>query len=194
MSGIRSQICLLAALLLPAPAEAHPHVWIETHAVFDVEQGKLTAIDLDWLFDDIFSAQLIEDFDHGHKGSFDARDTADLNSQVLPGYADFGYFTHVRIDGREVKITKVGNFQPTLEKGQVRFRFTAYLPEPVDPRHHKVEAGFYDETFFCDLGFSAHDPMTAKGDPACSVTIAEDPAHKIYFGQVVPEKVVMTCK
>ncbi len=185
---------MVAALLVPTAAEAHPHVWIETHAVFEMDQGKLTAVDLDWLFDDIFSAQLIEDFDYGRQGRFDAKDTAEMNSQVLPGYADFAYFTHVRIDGKEVKIIKVGNFQPTLEKGQVRFRFTAFLPEAVDPRKHKVEAGFYDETFFCDLGFSAHDPMTVKGDAACSTQIAEDPAHKIYFGQVVPEKVMLACR
>jgi tRNA threonylcarbamoyladenosine biosynthesis protein TsaE len=196
MSGIRSQIAAVITLiwLIPAGASAHPHVWIETHAAFDFDHNQLVAVDLDWLFDDMFSAQLIEDFDHGKKGSFDAADQAELEKQVLPGYADFAYYTHVRVDGKEVKIARTGNFHATLENGQVRFRYTAFLPQPVDPAKHRIDAGFYDETFFVDLGFSAHDPITFKGTTACTDTVAPDPAHKIYFGQVTPEIVKVTCK
>ena len=198
MSGIRSQIIALAllAVICPAAAWAHPHVWIETRAAFDFDHAKLVAVDVDWLFDEMFSAQLIEDFDKGKKGHFDAADIAELQSQVLPGYADFGYYTHVRLDGKEQKIARTGNFQASLENGQVRFRFTAYLPSPLDPAAHKVDAGFYDETFFVDLAFTPHDPIGFNGiaPGLCTDSIAPDPGHKIYFGQVTPEAVKLTCK
>ena len=189
---------LLAAFLLVTPAVAHPHVWVETKAAFNFDKGKMISVDVDWLFDEIFSAQMIEDFDHGKKGHFDTIDAAELEKQVLPGYGDptFGWFTHVREDGKEVTITKVGNFKPTLENGQVRFRFTLYLPQPLDPIKHKVEAGLYDPTFFDDLGLSEKDPITLSGvkPGECSDTISPDPAHKIYFNQVTPEVIRFTCK
>ncbi len=199
MSGIRDQIRILAALAataFPSVAQAHPHVWIETRGAFDFDRNKLVAVDVDWLFDEMFSAQLIEDFDHGKKGKFDAADIAELQQQVLPGYADFGYYTHVRVDGKEQKIARTGNFAASLEKDQVRFRFTAYLPAPVDPIAHKVETGFYDETFFVDLAFTPHDPISFNGiaSGVCTDTIVPDPAHKIYFGQVTPEAVKIACK
>jgi ABC-type uncharacterized transport system substrate-binding protein len=186
-------LTVLACLLLPRAATAHPHVWIETRANFVFDQGRMTGVDLDWLFDEMFSAAMVEDFDHGHKGHFDAKDIADLQQQVLPGYADFAYYTHIRIDGQEVKIGKTDNFTASLEKGQVRFKFRALLPEPVDPAKHKIEAGLYDETFFVDLGLAADKPIGFTGTDKCTATIAEDPAHKIYFGQVVPEVIRIAC-
>ncbi len=197
MSAVFRALIFLS-ILTATPAYAHPHVWVETRANFVFDHGKLIAVDLDWLFDEIFSAQMIEDFDTAHKGYFDAKDAAELEKQVLPGYGDdtFLWFTHVRVDGREVRITKVGNFKPTLENGQVRFRFTLTLPEPLDPVKHKVEAGLYDPTFFDDLGLSARDPITLSGiaPGQCSDTIAPDPAHKLYFNQVTPEVIRFTCK
>jgi ABC-type uncharacterized transport system substrate-binding protein len=182
--------------MAPAIAQAHPHVWIETKGAFDFDQGKLVAVDVDWLFDEMFSAQLIEDFDKGKKGKFDASDIADLQQQVLPGYADFGYYTHLRVDGTEQKIARTGNFTAAIEKDQVHFHFTAYMPVPIDPVAHKVEAGFYDETFFVDLAFTPHNPITFNGiaPGLCGDTIVPDPNHKIYFGQVTPEAVKLTCK
>ena len=123
---------------------------------------------------------------------------AELEKQVLPGYGDptFGWFTHVRVDGKEVAIARVGNFKASLEKGQVRFRFTLYLPQPLDPIKHRIEAGLYDPTFFDDLGLSEKDPITLTGitPGECSDTILPDPAHKIYFNQVTPEVIRFTCK
>ncbi len=196
MSGLLRTLLLAMLVCLPRPALAHPHVWIETHANFVFEKGALTAIDLDWLFDEIFSADMIEDFDHGKKGRFDDKDAGELEKQVLPGYRDFAWFTHVRVDGKEVTIVKVGNFKPTLEKGQVRFRYTLYLPQPVDPTKHRLEVGLYDETFFTDLGLSDKAPLTLSGDTPgkCTDTVTPDPAHKIYFGQVTPEAVRFICK
>jgi ABC-type uncharacterized transport system substrate-binding protein len=191
-------LAFLALLLFALPAQAHPHVWVEIKAAFNFDHGKLISVDVDWLFDEIFSAQMIEDFDHGKKGHFDTADAAELEKQVLPGYGDptFAWFTHVRVDGKEVTITKVGNFKPTLENGQVRFRFTLYLPQPLDPIKHKVDAGLYDPTFFDDLGLSAKDPITLTGikPGECSDIISPDPAHKIYFNQVTPEIIRFTCK
>jgi tRNA threonylcarbamoyladenosine biosynthesis protein TsaE len=186
------------AITFAVPANAHPHVWIETKAAFNFDHGKLIAVDLDWLFDEIFSAQMIEDFDHGKKGHFDAMDAAELEKQVLPGYGEkeFGWFTHVREDGKEVTFARAGNFKPTLENGQVRFRFTLYLARSLDPIRHKVEAGLYDPTFFDDLGLSVKDPIILTGikPGECSDTILPDHAHKIYFGQVTPEVIKFTCK
>jgi ABC-type uncharacterized transport system substrate-binding protein len=187
-------LLIIILLLIPLRASAHPHVWIETRANFVFDQGKLIGVDLDWLFDEMFSAAMIEDFDHGHKGHFDTKDVADLQQQVLPGYADFAYYTHIRVDGQEVKIAKTANFAPSLEKGQVRFKFRALLPEPVDPAKHKLEAGLYDETFFVDLGLAADNPIGFTGTDKCVATILPDPAHKIYFGQVVPEVIKIACK
>ena len=189
---------VLALVLLPLAAAAHPHVWIETRADFVFDHDKFIGVDVDWLFDEIFSAAMVDDFDHGKKGHFDDKDIADLKQQVLPGYADFAYFTHMRIDGKDVKIAKVENFTASLEKGQVRFKFRALLPvppAPVDPQKHKIEVGLYDETFFVDLGLSDKNPIGFVGVPPgkCSDTIAPDQAHMIYFGQVTPEVIKLTC-
>jgi hypothetical protein len=47
--------CLIAA----DPAEAHPHVFIDNRVTFVFDAGKVTALRLHWVFDDIFSDDLL---------------------------------------------------------------------------------------------------------------------------------------
>jgi ABC-type uncharacterized transport system substrate-binding protein len=51
-----------ALLLLPAPALAHPHVFVDAsvEVVFDA-QNRATGLRIGWTYDDLFSLMIVED-------------------------------------------------------------------------------------------------------------------------------------
>lgn len=57
-------LCLLTALVLPAPILAHPHIFVETgvRTIHD-PSGALTAIEITWTYDELFSLLLLEDLE-----------------------------------------------------------------------------------------------------------------------------------
>ncbi len=63
MSAFRVGLLALALLLPAVGAKAHPHAWIdlESRLIFDA-QGRIEAVELDWLFDEFYTAFFAEEF------------------------------------------------------------------------------------------------------------------------------------
>lgn len=55
-------LALAAFLVLSAPAQAHPHVWIDlkTELVFS-PGAEIEGLTFDWTFDELYTAFIIED-------------------------------------------------------------------------------------------------------------------------------------
>lgn len=61
----------LLAAFLPAPALAHPHIFVETGLRIEVNaQGQLTGIEVTWAYDEFYSMLIVEDnnLDPDHDG------------------------------------------------------------------------------------------------------------------------------
>lgn len=65
---VKSALVLLS--LLPAPALAHPHVFVDAsvETIFDGE-GRLVALRIGWTYDELFSLMLVEDGQHDTDGN-----------------------------------------------------------------------------------------------------------------------------
>ncbi|MFN4282742.1 MAG: DUF1007 family protein [Alphaproteobacteria bacterium] len=185
-----------AALAIPRPGVAHPHVWVSAMVSFVFEGGKLVALRQAWVFDDFFSATLITDFDKDKNGVFDEAEQRDLAARAFAALRDYDYFSRVRQGLQSFPLQDAENFSATQAKGLVFYGFTLRLAEPLDPAAAPITAGIYDESFFVDFALDANDPVRFDGMPsgACSYAIREDPADAIYGGLVVPPSVTIECK
>lgn len=192
-------VILLALVLLfavpPRGAQSHPHVWIDAHATLHFDAGKLTALDVVWVFDDFFSSMMIEDFAAKDGKSFTKQGHADLESQVMLPMAEFGFFTHVTADGTMLKIEKIGNFNASIEKGRVVFAFRALLPRAIDPRATALSVGLYDESYYVELLLDEWDPFRLAGEavPACAIDMTEDMSRPLYYGAFFPRVATLSC-
>ena len=184
---------LLGLLAAAAPARAHPHIWIKNSPTLDMQMGHIVAITQDWTFDAFFSAALIKDFDRDKNGRFDAAEIALMKKNAFSALKDFGYFTHVRVDGKKASPTDIRAFTAKIAGGKVTYRFTLGLPKPVDPRRQKAAFLFYDHTYYVDVALSGSTPVGLKNGVGCRVSVADDKANPIYFGLVVPKMAVVSC-
>jgi ABC-type uncharacterized transport system substrate-binding protein len=186
----------LAALsLAPSAPRAHPHVWITSVTTFLFEERRLVGLRHRWEFDELFGSFVIQEHDADGDGAFDAAETASVQDKAFASLRDYGYFTHLRMDGEPVPLADVEEFEATIEEGLLSYEFTLSLPEPVDPAVTALAVGVYDEEYYVEVLLDRDDPVRFAGLPsgACTFEIEEDAENPIYFGMVHPLAISLRC-
>ena len=177
------------------PASAHPHVWVTDVTTFLFEGPRLVGLRHHWQFDELFSSYVIEEHDADGDGAFDPAELAGLQEGAFANLAEYGYFTHARIDGDRLPLTVVEDFQATIEDGLLIYEFTLPLPEPVDPAAISFAVGVYDAEYYVEVLLDQHDPVRFSGmdSGACIYEIRADTENAIYYGMVNPLVIALQC-
>lgn len=192
------RLCLLIASVLSLawsqPARAHPHVWVDVAIGFVFENGRVTALAMEWTFDQFFSNMLLADFDKNKDKRFDAAEAKALHDGAFVALKQAGYFIHAR-GAQPVEVTEVRDFTAAVSWDQVTYRFVARLAEPLDPRAQPLMVGVYDETYYIDLALADKNPIAllGEGGKGCRHEIVEDKETPLYFGMVFPKVVRLAC-
>ena len=173
---LAAALTLLGWLALLGPAAAHPHVWIDsrTDVIFD-DHGMIVAIGHEWTMDEMYTSMAIEGLDSDKDGNYSETELAPLTKENIESLKDFGYFTHLKANGKDVA------FNPPVEAGQLvsgkraRLHFELPLAAPLDPRRSEVVLKVYDPEFFIDIEFSDAKAVNALGGiaPGCEVRLEE---------------------
>ena len=176
-------------------SEAHPHVWITNVTTFVFEDRVLVGVRHRWRFDDFFSSFVIQEHDADGDGAFDDDELESLRAAAFASLEEYGYFTHLRVEGDLASLDRVEDFAATIEDGVLVYEFTLRLPEPVDPASQDLALGAYDEEFYVEVLLDPEDPVRFAGlpDGACIFDIREDVHHPIYYGMVYPRVVGLSC-
>ena len=187
-----------AAMLLVAmaPANAHPHVWIDYAAVAQMHGSTLYAVQERWVFSKGFPVPIVGDMTGMPKsGPVGDKYTTVFKQQAFNTLKGAGYFTQVFAGGKPLAVAEARNFSVSIDKGRVVYDFLVPLAAPVDVKHAKVQLGVWDETFFVDfegtpapaVSFDTHAPKT------CKAQSFEDHEHAIFGGSIFPVASLLTC-
>ena len=188
--------CALLLAALPAPARAHPHVWINYSMVAQTQGTVLVAMQQTWIFSKGFPFSLVGDFSGMPKsGPLNAGYTATFKAQAFSLLKSSDYFTHVFVDGKPVALGEARNFSVSIEQGHVVYRFLLPLGKPVDLKRGRVTLGVWDDTFFVDFEGAAQPVLTlSAGSPGnCKAVAFEDRDHPIFGGSVFPQASRLSC-
>jgi ABC-type uncharacterized transport system substrate-binding protein len=183
------------ALASGGPAAAHPHVWINAVATLLFEDRMLVGVRHYWEFDEMFGSYVIEEHDVDGDGKLDRAEIASIQANAFSNLRDYDYFTHVRIDGKDMPLHEVRDFTARIENGVLVYDFTMPLAEPIDPGVSQFAAGIYDHEYYVEVLLDEDDPVRFEGLPsgACTYAIREDSEHPIYYGMVNPLTILLTC-
>jgi ABC-type uncharacterized transport system substrate-binding protein len=94
-------LAALVALLLPASAWAHPHIWIAQHVRVISENGRYVAFELEWHFDPMSSEGEIPSIDEDGDGKISLQEIKSLADDMLPELAKVGYQTWLNVGGKD---------------------------------------------------------------------------------------------
>jgi ABC-type uncharacterized transport system substrate-binding protein len=192
-----SRVLGLSALLTCAalPAQAHPHVWVMGASTLQFENDLLTRVGMRWQFDAFFSQVLTGDFDTNKDGKLDADETTAMKNQVFTSLRDYGYFTHLRIDGAEVTFDRVENFSTGTDNGELVFFFDLVMQKPTDLRNTKTLLSLYDPSIYVDIVLGGDKPLQLQGisPDLCKWSFATGEEIANADGALTPQLVKLSC-
>ncbi|MEN3931146.1 DUF1007 family protein [Microvirga sp. W0021] len=163
------------SFVLPAhDAIAHPHVWVTARSIllFDNE-GNLTEVHHYWTFDKAYSAYITTGLDTNRDGILSEEELAPLAEENTVSLVDFGYFTKLKIKGKDQKFNPPKNYKMMMQDGQLvqYFELPLAVPAPA-PKIIGFEA--YDESFFVSFSLENTDKAVTLTGPikGCTITIS----------------------
>lgn len=151
-------------------ARAHPHVWIEQTAGPVFEGERLVGVHLVWVFDEMYSAMILEDYTSAKDGKVTPADLKRIEKDAFMNLKNYDWFLETTIDGQKVKPQGVMKFSVSFDaKQRSIYDFTLALPGPTSGGQHKLEYSVFDPDFFIDFGAAKGKPVMPVGADKVSV-------------------------
>lgn len=160
---VNRPLAALALALAPFSLHAHPHAWIDVRSTVVLSaEGLITAIEEEWLFDDLYSAAILEGLreDSPEKKAV----VSDFAAEVIDNLGPYGYFMRITANGRPIRLNTVTQFKSEMKGEQLQLSFTAPLAQPVDPLRDDVGFSVYDPTYFIQMRHRPEEPPTIRSD------------------------------
>ena len=171
MTALRILLAL-AAVLVAAPARAHPHIWVTMHSeLVYAPDGSVTGIRQHWAFDDMFSAFAVQGLEAKDTGAFSRAELAPLAKTNVESLKEYDYFTFATADGNKAPFgDPLPDYFADYKDSVVTLHFTLPFKTPVKANLLKID--IYDATIFVDFSFAKDKPVALVGAPgACKLDV-----------------------
>ncbi|MCJ2144002.1 DUF1007 family protein [Methylobacterium sp. E-066] len=172
---LRAYALLLAAGLACAAtaASAHPHVWVTAKAELIYENGKLVSVRDTWSFDPEYTAFLVQGLDADKDGKLSPDELAGLAATNTEGLSPYGYFTKLKVGGKEQAFADPKEPAMRLEGKALVLSFLLPLKAPIQQGRGVAALEVYDPTYVVAFSFAeGADAATLAGAPqGCAATV-----------------------
>jgi ABC-type uncharacterized transport system substrate-binding protein len=177
----RPALLLAAALACAAaPASAHPHVWVTAKAQLVYADGKLVGVRDTWSFDPEYTAFVTQGLDANKDGTLSPDELAGLAAENTANLAEFGYFTKLKVGGKEQAFADPKEPSMRLDGKALALTFLLPLKTPVQQGRGVAALEVYDPTYFVAFSFAeGADAATLAGAPqGCAATVTRPKAEQ----------------
>lgn len=175
---MRRRIAVLAGLvaLVPLPALAHPHIFIDAKAAITFnDAGEVVSIHNTWTFDEAYSAWSIQGLDTNNDGKLSKAELQPLADDNMNGLADYEYYTFAG-EGTDPNLKFGHGSNPVLsyDGRQTTLDFDVALAKPYAIRK-SLEVSIDDPEYYVAITFKdAHEVTLVNAPKNCSV-VMQDP-------------------
>jgi ABC-type uncharacterized transport system substrate-binding protein len=159
-------LALLAAPLWPRAAEGHPHVFVEHAVMVRIGQEGLEAVEVDWLFDPLFSGFLLQSYDRNRDGKLSADELRAMEKDQAAQLKAVRYFVELWVNGQPVPISEVRDFQ--VRPGE-QFGFHFLVPVPSGAAEGTIEIVIQDPSFYISFAPQAQSPVRGEAPSQYSI-------------------------
>jgi ABC-type uncharacterized transport system substrate-binding protein len=166
-------VCLL--LSISGTAMAHPHVFIDNYPQLEFDGSGFAGIRVAWVFDEMFSASMVLDYDDGD-GRFSSKETAAIKAEAFDNLKNYGYFFHLRIAGKPFPVEFVSDFSAELKDGHLIYRFLVPCHVPAAASAKKITLSVIDDSNFVAIMTKKSDVSLQPETPGYQVQLSYDPA------------------
>ena len=181
-------LCLLWGFIPINNLSAHPHVFIDTSVTVVFDQKGITGFRIEWEFDEMFSAMIIQDFDEDYDSSFSSAEIENIEQNAFSNLKNFHYFTYISWKGGEYDGKKIEDFYAAISGGTLIYRFFVPCRISAVDKEKEVKVWVYDDSYYCDVGYAENAPVNIEGAEGYNLRyeIVKDESIEYYYGQVCP--------
>lgn len=195
--GLAAAFTACCLLLTTGTVLAHPHVFIDNRVTFLFSGKKLVGFRENWLFDDVFSDQLMQEYDADGDGKIGPAESDKLGNDTLPNLAQFHYFTYIWVDGKPLPKIKPTDFHASAKNKLVTFDFLVTLPQPAEPPAIALEVN--DREYFVEVLLAKDHAISFRDSGGqdlgnCTASVAKDEKNAYYGGFVFPQRITLACQ
>lgn len=166
MPRSRLALILIALLALAGPAQAHPHVEVQTavELVHD-EKGQVVALRHAWTFDELYSSFATQGLDANRDGIFSREELAELTRVNVEHLGQQRFFTVMRHDRRHVSFAEVRDAWSEVVNGRLVLHFTVPLATPFRAGGRPLTLQVYDPDYFVAFVPADGEPLRLVAAP-----------------------------
>ena len=150
------------------PALAHPHIFVDATVQIQLDKdGKVEKLSQHWLFDALFSAGVILDFDKNGDRFLDPSELAEISKTIRESLADFDYFQSVTADGKAIKLANPDKLVADMKNNQLSLYIENKPQSPLYiKRGGRYSFTLYDPSFYVAVNFKRDVDITFSGLPS----------------------------
>ena len=170
---MRRLFAVLAGLaaLLPLPALAHPHIFVDAKAAITFnDAGQVMSIHNTWTFDKAYSAWSVQGLDTNKDGVVTREELQPLADDNMNGLAEYEYYTFAG-EGNDPNLPFSHGSNPTIDEvdGQTTLNFDVALAQPYSIRK-SLELSINDPEYYVAISFKDASAVSLINAPRnCSI-------------------------
>ena len=116
----------LLYILLSTTLFAHPHTFIDVYPTLSVKNSIAKKINFRWKIDEMTSSMLIMDVDLNGDSKIDKNEDDYIRDNYFTVFADYDFYTFIKVDGKVIPFPKVQDFKATIENNCMVYSFDIY--------------------------------------------------------------------
>ena len=167
---------------LAGAAAAHPHVFVESNLeIVRDSQGAVTELRHVWRFDDLFSSDVMLNYDANGDGKLDHDELDEVGKTVGSSIAEYDYYTEVRLGDENPDFNPPEAVMVDYVDNQVLVFFSLKMKQPVSLKGKPFKVSVSDPTFYVAMEIADEAAVQITGNGAgCKASISRPDFDKLY--------------
>lgn len=162
------------AALLPLPALAHPHIFIDARATISFnDAGQVIGVHNSWTFDEGYSAWAVQGLDSNLDGVVSREELQPLADDNMQGLGEYDYYTFAGEGSDNLQFGYGSNPVMDYAGGKQTLSFDVAV-EPPYLIKQRLELAINDPEYYVAISFAGADAVQLVNAPAnCRVTLTD---------------------
>jgi ABC-type uncharacterized transport system substrate-binding protein len=195
---VKTCLFFIAALIFVCLSHrgfSHPHVFVDAELTIVFDEKGLAGFRQRWLFDEMFSSTMLSNFDKNEDHVLDAHEIGEIKKGGFGNLRNYGYFTHILIDGDIFEVTYVMEFSAEVHDNRLLYTFFVPCHVIAGDQFTHVTISVFDETYYTDVALLP-ESLSCEGGSTFVVTyeITRVKEFSYYYGQMTPDGVSIQFK
>jgi len=138
---------------------------------------------------------ILSEYDRNGNGRLEPAEVASLKAGAFSYLKNYGYFAHIKIDGKSFQVKYIQEFSAKSKDSQLVYEFLVPCHIRAVDTFKEVLLSIYDDTYYSAVllakpavGFQNHQNFEIEH------RIERDRNEAFYYGQVYPEVIAMRFK